>query len=53
MSKLTNDVGSVIRTATIHQIEKALWDNELITWSGDELMTEEINDVFLNAAMES
>ena len=53
MSKLQKDVAGAMRTATIHQIEQALWDNELITWSGDELMTEEINDVFINAAMEN
>ena len=53
MSKLQKDVNSAMRTVTIHQIEQALWENELITWSGDELMTEEINDVFINAAMEN
>ena len=37
----------------IYTVEQALWDNKLITWNGDELMTEEINDVFLHAAMEN
>jgi hypothetical protein len=33
-------------------IESFLWRNELITWSDDELMTEDINAIFVNAAVE-
>ena len=33
-------------------INDYLWDNELVTWSDDELKTEEIFIVFVNAVLE-
>ena len=47
MGNLTIDVVSAMRTSTIHQIEQLLWNNGFFTWSGDEIMAEEISQIIL------
>lgn len=53
MSRLEIDYTGFFDAYLTYVVEEALWKNELMTWNGDELMTEEIANVFVSAAMEN